>query len=108
HLKEGIFVVVVISASKYKHPAIKKCCMAGVKAYPVGETCSDRARRIQSNEKCISAFKDCCEFANRLRDEEPYKLLMLPRTRKYKNFDCCVDIFNRLWINTEVIALLIY
>uniref|UniRef100_A0A8B9UYT9 Anaphylatoxin-like domain-containing protein n=1 Tax=Anas zonorhyncha TaxID=75864 RepID=A0A8B9UYT9_9AVES len=79
HLKEGIFVVVVISASKYKHPAIKNCCMAGVKAYPVGETCSDRARRIQSNEKCISAFKDCCEFANRLREEEPNKLLILAR-----------------------------
>uniref|UniRef100_A0A8B9U8D4 Complement C5 n=1 Tax=Anas zonorhyncha TaxID=75864 RepID=A0A8B9U8D4_9AVES len=66
-------------ASKYKHPAIKNCCMAGVKAYPVSETCSDRARRIRSNEKCISAFKDCCEFANRLREEEPNKLLILAR-----------------------------
>uniref|UniRef100_A0A8B9ETJ0 Complement C5 n=1 Tax=Anser cygnoides TaxID=8845 RepID=A0A8B9ETJ0_ANSCY len=66
-------------ASKYKHPAIKNCCMAGVKAYPVSETCSDRARRIRSNEKCISAFRDCCEFANRLREEEPNKLLILAR-----------------------------
>uniref|UniRef100_A0A8B9ICP6 Complement C5 n=1 Tax=Anser brachyrhynchus TaxID=132585 RepID=A0A8B9ICP6_9AVES len=71
-------------ASKYKHPAIKNCCMAGVKAYPVSETCSDRARRIRSNEKCISAFRDCCEFANRLREEEPNKLLILARMRKYK------------------------
>lgn len=70
--------------------------MAGVKAYPVSETCSDRARRIRSNEKCVSAFRDCCEFANRLREEEPNKLLILARMRKYKNFDCCVDIFNRL------------
>uniref|UniRef100_A0A8B9THM1 Complement C5 n=1 Tax=Anas platyrhynchos TaxID=8839 RepID=A0A8B9THM1_ANAPL len=66
-------------ASKYKHPAIKNCCMAGVKAYPVSETCGDRARRIRSNEKCISAFRDCCEFANRLREEEPNKLLILAR-----------------------------
>uniref|UniRef100_A0A8C4JZE6 Complement C5 n=1 Tax=Dromaius novaehollandiae TaxID=8790 RepID=A0A8C4JZE6_DRONO len=66
-------------ASKYKHPEIRKCCMAGVKAYPVSETCSDRARRIRSSEKCISAFKDCCEFANRLREEEPNKLLILAR-----------------------------
>uniref|UniRef100_A0A8C3CRP2 Complement C5 n=1 Tax=Cairina moschata TaxID=8855 RepID=A0A8C3CRP2_CAIMO len=66
-------------ASKYKHPAIKNCCMAGVKAYPVSETCSDRARRIRSNEKCVSAFRDCCEFANRLREEEPNKLLILAR-----------------------------
>uniref|UniRef100_A0A8B9CZE0 Complement C5 n=1 Tax=Anser brachyrhynchus TaxID=132585 RepID=A0A8B9CZE0_9AVES len=78
------FFFIVISASKYKHPAIKNCCMAGVKAYPVSETCSDRARRIRSNEKCISAFRDCCEFANRLREEEPNKLLILARMRKYK------------------------
>ncbi|XP_062446760.1 complement C5 isoform X2 [Rhea pennata] len=66
-------------ASKYKHPEIRKCCMAGVKAYPVSETCSDRAQRIRSSEKCILAFKDCCEFANRLRETEPNKLLILAR-----------------------------
>uniref|UniRef100_A0A8C6JKX2 Uncharacterized protein n=1 Tax=Melopsittacus undulatus TaxID=13146 RepID=A0A8C6JKX2_MELUD len=65
--------------SKYGHPEMRKCCMAGVRAYPVTETCSDRAQRIQSNQKCISAFKDCCEFANRLREEEPNKLLILAR-----------------------------
>uniref|UniRef100_A0A672TFN6 Complement C5 n=1 Tax=Strigops habroptila TaxID=2489341 RepID=A0A672TFN6_STRHB len=65
--------------SKYGHPEIRKCCMAGVKAYPVTETCSDRAQRIRSNQKCISAFRDCCEFANRLREEEPNKLLILAR-----------------------------
>uniref|UniRef100_A0A8B9IWI5 Complement C5 n=1 Tax=Amazona collaria TaxID=241587 RepID=A0A8B9IWI5_9PSIT len=70
---------ILISVSKYGHPEIRKCCMAGVKAYPVAETCSDRAQRIRSNQKCISAFKDCCEFANRLREEEPNKLLILAR-----------------------------
>ncbi|NWQ80221.1 CO5 protein, partial [Columbina picui] len=77
-LKEGNYFI-IISASKYAHPEVRKCCMAGVKAYPVSETCSDRARRIRSNEKCISAFRDCCEFANRLREEEPNKLLILAR-----------------------------
>ncbi|NWY61327.1 CO5 protein, partial [Chionis minor] len=76
--KEGNYFI-IISASKYAHPEIRKCCMAGVKAYPVSETCSDRARRIRSNQKCISAFKDCCEFANRLREEKPNKLLILAR-----------------------------
>ncbi|NXI41495.1 CO5 protein, partial [Galbula dea] len=76
--KEGNYFV-MISASKYKNRDIRKCCMAGVKAYPVTETCSDRAQRIRSNERCISAFKDCCEFANRLREEEPNKLLILAR-----------------------------
>ncbi|KAJ7406000.1 hypothetical protein WISP_136761 [Willisornis vidua] len=67
------------AVSKYKEPELKKCCMAGVKAYPVSETCSDRAQRIKKSQKCISAFKDCCEFANRLRQEEPNKLLILAR-----------------------------
>ncbi|XP_040461321.1 complement C5 [Falco naumanni] len=66
-------------ASKYVHPEIRKCCMAGVKAYPVSETCSDRAQRIRHNQKCISAFIDCCEFANKLREKEPNKLLILAR-----------------------------
>lgn len=66
--------------------------MHGVKVYPVSETCSDRARRIQSHPKCISAFINCCEFANRLREEEPNKLLILARKRKQKSFDPCVDM----------------
>ncbi|NWS73130.1 CO5 protein, partial [Crotophaga sulcirostris] len=78
-LEEERNYFIIISASKYVHPEIRKCCMAGVKAYPVTETCSDRAQRIRSNQKCISAFKDCCEFANRLREEEPNKLLILAR-----------------------------
>ncbi|NXW58611.1 CO5 protein, partial [Eurystomus gularis] len=77
-LKEGNCFI-VISASKYKRPEIRKCCMAGVKAYPVTETCSERAQRIRSYEKCVSAFKACCEFANKLREEEPNKLLILAR-----------------------------
>ncbi|NXE19189.1 CO5 protein, partial [Ardeotis kori] len=77
-LKEGNYFI-IISVSKYTRPEIRKCCMAGVKAYPVTETCSDRAQRIRSSEKCISAFRDCCEFANRLREEEPNKLLILAR-----------------------------
>ncbi|NXD75053.1 CO5 protein, partial [Halcyon senegalensis] len=76
--QEGTYFILV-SASKYRHPEVRKCCMAGAKAYPVSETCSDRAQRIRSNEKCISAFRDCCEFANRLREEEPNKLLILAR-----------------------------
>ncbi|NXT73638.1 CO5 protein, partial [Zapornia atra] len=67
------------AASKYTNREIRNCCMAGVRAYPVMETCSDRAQRIRSNEKCVSAFRDCCELANRLREEEPNKLLILAR-----------------------------
>jgi len=85
--------------------------MAGVKAYPVTETCHDRAQRIRRSEKCVSAFRDCCEFANRLREEEPNKLLILARMRKYESFNSCVDMWwnssSRIQVNMEVIALLI-
>ncbi|NXA34849.1 CO5 protein, partial [Eudromia elegans] len=64
--------------SKYGRE-LRKCCMTGVKAYPVSNTCSERARRIQTGEKCISAFIECCEFANRLRQAESSKLLILAR-----------------------------
>uniref|UniRef100_A0A8C3K1X0 Complement C5 n=1 Tax=Calidris pygmaea TaxID=425635 RepID=A0A8C3K1X0_9CHAR len=77
-LKEGKYFI-VISVSRYPSPEIRNCCMAGVKAYPVTETCNDRAQRIRRHKACISAFKDCCEFANRLREEEPNKLLILAR-----------------------------
>ncbi|XP_042734829.1 complement C5 [Lagopus leucura] len=79
---------VLKEASKYKHLEIRKCCMHGVKVYPVSETCSDRARRIQSHPKCISAFINCCEFANRLREEEPNKLLILAR----KQFEALLEL----------------
>ncbi|XP_065593324.1 complement C5 [Cyrtonyx montezumae] len=79
---------VLKEASKYKHLEIRKCCMHGVKAYPVSETCSDRARRIQSHARCISAFINCCEFANRLREEEPNKLLILAR----KQFEALLEL----------------
>lgn len=62
--------------------------MAGVKAYPVSETCRDRAQRIRRNQRCISAFTDCCEFANKLRLEEPNKLLILARMREYESSGC--------------------
>uniref|UniRef100_A0A8C8A813 Complement C5 n=1 Tax=Otus sunia TaxID=257818 RepID=A0A8C8A813_9STRI len=71
-------------ASKYVHPQIRKCCMSGVREHPVTETCAERVQRIRGSERCISAFRNCCEFANRLREEEPNKLLILARMRKYE------------------------
>uniref|UniRef100_A0A8C3UZY7 Complement C5 n=1 Tax=Catharus ustulatus TaxID=91951 RepID=A0A8C3UZY7_CATUS len=64
---------------KYRDPVSQKCCMSGVKNYPVSETCRQRAQRIRGSQKCISAFTDCCEFANKLRLEEPNKILILAR-----------------------------
>uniref|UniRef100_A0A8C5UFW3 Complement C5 n=1 Tax=Malurus cyaneus samueli TaxID=2593467 RepID=A0A8C5UFW3_9PASS len=71
-----------------KDPEVRKCCMAGVKEYPISETCNDRAKRIRKSQKCISAFEDCCEFANTLRREQPHKLLMLARM----HFESVLDL----------------
>uniref|UniRef100_A0A8C3HDA9 Complement C5 n=1 Tax=Chrysemys picta bellii TaxID=8478 RepID=A0A8C3HDA9_CHRPI len=60
-------------------PKIRKCCMAGVKESPLGETCDQRVERIKSIPKCIDAFKDCCKFATKLRESETHKVLILAR-----------------------------
>ncbi|NXN96738.1 CO5 protein, partial [Rhinopomastus cyanomelas] len=83
--KQGI--IFVVSVSKYKHKEIRKCCMAGVQVYPISDTCSDRASRIRKSEKCVSVFIECCEFANRLREQEPNKLLILAR-----NFEAFLEM----------------
>nr|XP_042710316.1 complement C5 isoform X2 [Chrysemys picta bellii] len=66
-------------ASIYRHREIRKCCMAGVKESPLGETCDQRVERIKSIPKCIDAFKDCCKFATKLRESETHKVLILAR-----------------------------
>ncbi|XP_064583785.1 complement C5 isoform X2 [Zonotrichia leucophrys gambelii] len=65
--------------AKYRDREAQMCCWTGVKTYPVSDTCRDRAQRIQRGQNCISAFTNCCEFANKLRLEEPNKLLILAR-----------------------------
>ncbi|KAF4797704.1 Complement C5 [Turdus rufiventris] len=67
------------AVAKYQDPVSRQCCMSGVRTYPVSETCKDRARRIRGRQTCVSAFIDCCEFANKLRMEEPNKILILAR-----------------------------
>uniref|UniRef100_A0A8C5UJV0 Complement C5 n=1 Tax=Malurus cyaneus samueli TaxID=2593467 RepID=A0A8C5UJV0_9PASS len=82
---------------KYRDPEVRKCCMAGVKEYPISETCNDRAKRIRKSQKCISAFEDCCEFANTLRREQPHKLLMLARILPVCQ-DCVRSYFPESWL----------
>ncbi|NXS53036.1 CO5 protein, partial [Brachypteracias leptosomus] len=81
HKEGGGHYFILISASKYEHPLIRNCCMDGVRAHPIYESCRDRAQRARARRRkeCISAFQACCEFANRLREEEPNKMLILAR-----------------------------
>uniref|UniRef100_A0A8C0IKC7 Complement C5 n=1 Tax=Chelonoidis abingdonii TaxID=106734 RepID=A0A8C0IKC7_CHEAB len=60
-------------------PKIRKCCMSGVKESPLGQTCDQRVEHIKSIPRCIKAFKDCCEFATKLRENETHKVLILAR-----------------------------
>ncbi|XP_054854466.1 complement C5 [Eublepharis macularius] len=65
--------------SRYRHKEVQKCCRSGAAEYPISQTCSERASRIKSVPVCIKAFTDCCEFANKLRQTEPHKILVLAR-----------------------------
>ncbi|KYO23447.1 hypothetical protein Y1Q_0005805 [Alligator mississippiensis] len=75
-------------ASRYVLEAVRQCCMDGVRAYPVSETCAERTKRVQGGPKCLYAFQDCCEYANQLRQQEPNKVLMLAR----KQFEAFLDL----------------
>nr|XP_056716476.1 complement C5 [Euleptes europaea] len=66
--------------SRYRHKEVQKCCRSGAQEYPISQTCSERASRIRGvPQVCIKAFQDCCEFANKLRQTEPHKVLLLAR-----------------------------
>uniref|UniRef100_A0A8D0HV70 Complement C5 n=1 Tax=Sphenodon punctatus TaxID=8508 RepID=A0A8D0HV70_SPHPU len=67
------------AVSRYKNDIVKKCCLSGVEAYPISETCSDRSKRIKAQQRCIDAFRACCELATKLRQTESHKNLILAR-----------------------------
>ena len=50
HLAKGSCII--ISASTFKHPLIRKCCSGG--AHRPEETCEQRAARITISQKCQS------------------------------------------------------
>ncbi|XP_073728066.1 complement C4-B isoform X2 [Misgurnus anguillicaudatus] len=50
----------------------RKCCRHGFTQIPMKLTCEERAKRVskQENKICVDAFRECCEFANNLRDKK--------------------------------------
>lgn len=64
--------------SSYKDPRVQRCCMDGARSYPIGESCHSRAMRIKTVMQCKNVFKECCELANKLR-EESHKVYVLAR-----------------------------
>ncbi|XP_029469228.1 complement C5 [Rhinatrema bivittatum] len=68
-------------ANTYTNKNVRKCCLDGVREYPVSETCESRLQRIGKwkGKFCMAAFKRCCERANELRAVESGKHLILAR-----------------------------
>ncbi|XP_069465628.1 complement C5 isoform X2 [Ambystoma mexicanum] len=80
------------AVNSYRLKNIQDCCVDGVREYPVTDSCENRASRIKNVprgliQRCIAAFRNCCELANRLRAEEAGKTLDLARMQIRTLFD---------------------
>ncbi|KAK2903268.1 hypothetical protein Q8A67_007981 [Cirrhinus molitorella] len=56
----------------FKKAELQKCCRHGFTLIPMKFTCEERAKRVSKTESqdCVKAFKECCEFATKLRDKK--------------------------------------
>ncbi|KAK9960652.1 hypothetical protein ABG768_008497 [Culter alburnus] len=62
----------------FKKAELQKCCRHGFTLIPMKFTCEDRAKRVSKTEskECVDAFRECCEFATKLRDKKRKEDLM--------------------------------
>nr|XP_033817321.1 complement C5 [Geotrypetes seraphini] len=76
-------------AMTYKAREVRKCCMDGVREYPIYETCESRRVRVNkwNGRFCRDAFINCCELANKLRTLEMGAILTLARMEMRSIFD---------------------
>lgn len=56
----------------FKKTELQKCCRHGFTLIPMKFTCDERAKRVSKTESkdCVNAFRECCEFATKLRDKK--------------------------------------
>ncbi|MGH0143063.1 UNVERIFIED_CONTAM: hypothetical protein FKN15_022418 [Acipenser sinensis] len=87
--------------SSYKDPRVQRCCMDGARSYPVGESCHSRAMRIKTVMQCKNVFKECCELANKLR-EESHKVYVLARMGICQADPLKVRVFKETSINVPM------
>ncbi|XP_065117363.1 complement C4-A-like [Paramisgurnus dabryanus] len=73
----------------------RKCCRHGLTQIPMKLTCEERAKRVskQENKICVDAFRECCEFANNLRDKKRKEDKMKGHARS-ANADKIEDFFD--------------
>lgn len=86
---KGIWIMIV-SAAKYKHINVKRCCYDGAHRND-DENCEQRAARIKKGPICIKAFKECCAIASEFRANKTYKNIQLGRLRKFGIF------YRKIW-----------
>ncbi|MGH0182835.1 UNVERIFIED_CONTAM: hypothetical protein FKN15_010603 [Acipenser sinensis] len=87
--------------SSYNHPQAKRCCMDGARSYPIGESCHNRAMRIKAGMQCKNVFQECCELANKLR-EESHKVYVLARMGICQADPLKVRVFKETSINVPM------
>ncbi|XP_052000318.1 complement C4-like [Xyrauchen texanus] len=56
----------------FKIAELQKCCRHGFTLIPMKLTCEDRAKKVSktNNKACVDAFRECCEFATKLRNKK--------------------------------------
>ncbi|XP_051893146.1 complement C5 [Pristis pectinata] len=55
--------------AKFTNPIEQKCCIDGMKSYPLKQSCIERASRIKLPEPCRNIFLECCNHAEKLQSE---------------------------------------
>nr|XP_008517536.1 PREDICTED: complement C5-like [Equus przewalskii]XP_008517540.1 PREDICTED: complement C5-like [Equus przewalskii] len=87
---------IIISASNFKHPRMRKCCYYG--AYQKEE----RAARITIGPICSRAFSQCCNLANHLWNETFHISVIVGRQEVSNVYTmssnvCSIFLENWLW-----------
>ncbi|XP_060697079.1 complement C5 [Hemiscyllium ocellatum] len=54
----------------------QKCCMDGLKDYPLRHSCTERASRIKLPDPCRTIFLECCNYAQTLRSKSDSDLTL--------------------------------
>uniref|UniRef100_A0A8D2HA11 Anaphylatoxin-like domain-containing protein n=1 Tax=Urocitellus parryii TaxID=9999 RepID=A0A8D2HA11_UROPR len=87
---------VIISASQFRHPVIRKCCYDG--AHVSEESCRERALRITVGQQCSKAFLKCCDLASELRANSSHIDVIIARSSKCKSFHSVCSAVGRCWV----------
>ncbi|XP_078282035.1 complement C5 [Rhinoraja longicauda] len=72
--------------ARFTNPIEQKCCIDGMKDYPLKQSCSDRASRIKLPAPCKSIFLECCHHAQKLQSQS-LSSLTLARMALTNRFD---------------------